>query len=838
MPRTLWIASLGLAFALACGSAAQAAGPDDNVEWNGISHVPTLDRRPLCPLAGETFQVRFQSYRNDLTSARLRISDGTNVSFANASRIATRGAYDVWAAQVPATAATSESYWLELTDGPITDYLSLTGMSHTTPADGGFALDFTTLSHAPVGATLTNSGGAVFKVWAPSASSATVRGEFNGWGAANPMTKVGEYFIAKVAAVNAGQQYKYVFPTRPTNGGYVQDPTARGYTPDGQGGWNSIVRNPFTYAWGDSTWNTPDADSLVIYQLHIGTFAGFNDPVGATSFPSGYRDVAARVGHLRDLGVNAVQLTPVPESDGDITAGYNPVAQFAPKWRYGTADDFKYMVDTFHRNGIAVLLDIVWNHFSSSGNFMWQFASSTQDYFESPDFKTPWGSQAAFGKTGVADYFANSALSWLEEYHVDGFRMDATSYMNTSSHSASGWALMQRLNRDIGQRYAGHFAIAEQLPNNGAVTTAVSSGGAGFSAQYHQKFRDNIRNAIFNMAGNSGDMQSVRDALLGSGATIQGKSALNYVQLHDEAWPTSGGQRMVKTIDTSAPYDDIYAAGRSKLAEGLVLTSQGVPEMLQGDEWLESIDFGADSPTRIDWSKKTTYNFIYRYYQRLMFLRRRLSALRASASTYVFKVDQVNNLNHLVAFRRLDGNGNPVVVVANFGNSDLANYRLGMPASGPWTELINSQDPNFGGAGPLNAGALSTDGTTADGFTQSLTLQIPKMSLIVLAPQGYVDAPAPRVGTHLDLSTPFPNPVHGVSSIAFTLPQRGHVQLTVVDLGGRMVRTLESGSLEAGAHLTSWDGRDVSGALASPGLYFVRLQTPAGTKAVRLTRLD
>ena len=107
--RALRIALFALACAAACASAAAAAGPDNNVEWNGVSHAPTQDRRPLCPLNGESFQVRFQAYRNDLTSARVRISDGVNVTFANAARVATRGAYDVWAAQLPATAASTEN---------------------------------------------------------------------------------------------------------------------------------------------------------------------------------------------------------------------------------------------------------------------------------------------------------------------------------------------------------------------------------------------------------------------------------------------------------------------------------------------------------------------------------------------------------------------------------------------------------------------------------------------------------------------------------------------------------------------------------------------------------
>lgn len=831
--RPLLAATL-LASALAVRiPAAGAAAPDNNVEWAGVSHLAFQDRRPLCPVGGESFEVRFQTWRNDLTSASVHVVAGAGSTDVPASRIATRGPYDVWSALVPATASGTESYWIALTDGSLTDYLSVSGLSHTVPADGGWTLDFNTLAHAPAGATPVTGGGAVFKVWAPTVGSAQVRGDFNGWTGVNPMSKVGEYFIARVNTVADRANYKFWFPTQPNNSGYVPDPRARGLNAGSS--YNSIVENPFRYAWGDSNWAMPAADSLVIYQLHVGTFCGLNDPVGATGTPSTYRDVAARVGHLRDLGVNAVQLNPVTEFPGDFSAGYNPITQFSPEWKYGTPDDFKYMVDTFHRNGIAVLLDIVWNHFSPTDNFLWNF-DGTQQWFETPDVQTAWGSQAAFGKTAVADYFANSAQSWFGEYHLDGFRMDATSAMTQGVHSASGWALMQRLANEKANRWADKFTIAEQLPSNSAYTTPTSAGGAGFDAQYSGPFRDGIRGAINDAAFGDPNMNGVRGAILGSAPYLTGVHALNYVQLHDEAWPSSGGQRWVKTIDPVAPNDDAFAKGRTKLAEGIVLTAPGVPEMLQGDEWLESIDWGPNTVNRIDWSKKTTYAGIYRYYRTLIGWRRRLSALRASSSTHVFHVDEANNV---IAFRRYDASGNTVVVIANFSNTDRVNERIGIPVAGGWEEIVNSQDPQFEGAGPVNAGALATDPTTADGFTQSLVLQIPKMALIVLAPQSTVGvAPGAVAPLRLALDSPAPNPSPGGTRLSFTLPARAHVTLALFDLGGRRVRTLLDADRDAGGHALAWDGRDDTGRPVAAGLYFARLSAGGEARVTRITHLE
>jgi hypothetical protein len=159
--------------------AAMAAAADNNVEWNGVSHVWWQDRRPLCPINGESFDVLFQTFRLDIESARVRVDDGA-VTWVDATFDHDRGPYAVWRASVPATAATTLNYYVELTDGTDTDYLSVSGLFENVPTDGGWVIDYATLEHAPVGATLVTGGGTVFKVWAPQPTSCDVRGSFNG----------------------------------------------------------------------------------------------------------------------------------------------------------------------------------------------------------------------------------------------------------------------------------------------------------------------------------------------------------------------------------------------------------------------------------------------------------------------------------------------------------------------------------------------------------------------------------------------------------------------------------------------------------------------------------
>ena len=816
--RTLLLA---LTFALTLSAqAVQAASQDGNVEWAGLSHEGWQDRRPLCPIAGESFAVRFQSWRNDLTAANVVVTVGGTPLTIPAAVVGQRGPYDVWQATVPATSTTSESYWIEAVDGADADYLSLTGVTDGVPADGGWLLDFATLAHAPLGATPTTGGGAVFKVWAPTRTGCDVRGTFNNWSTTNPMNKVGEYFVSWVPVVADTAQYKYFF----NNAVWNTDPGARAIDPT-NGNFNAIVEDPFRYAWQSPLFTAPPFEKLVVYQVHVGTFAGLNDPLGSTPFPSGYVDVAARLDHLHELGVNAIQICPITEFPGDLSAGYNPQTQFAPEWKYGTPDQLKQLVDRAHQLGIAVLLDVVWNHFTTSDNWLWNYDGS-QQWFDTPPIDTPWGSQADFDRPAVRDYFANSAQLWLDEYRVDGFRMDATDYMNIGAQAAAGWSLMQRLNDEVDRRFADKFTIAEQLPNDDYVSRPTSLGGAGFDAQYHMKWRDNLRGAVFAAASGDPSMAAVRDALLGSGPYISGTHALNYVELHDEAWPSSGGQRLVKTIDTTAPHDDMYARGRTKLVFGLTLVSPGVPEILQGTEWLEDTDFGADAVNRIDWSKKTTYRGIFDYYRDLIATRAQHEALDADGNIYVSHVNEGGNV---IAYRRWKGD-DQVMVLANFSNTTFPSYRIGLPAPGNWQERVNSQNPAYMGSGPINAGTFAADAQSADGFAQSAAVTLPAMALLVLAPATTTDAPA---GGPPALQLAAAPAVHrGRTTLSFMLPAAAHVRLTILDAAGRRVATLVDDVRPAGTQQVIWQaGR------ASAGLYFAHLETPLGEATARLVRL-
>jgi len=697
-----------------------AANHDNNVEWSGVTHIDWLDRTPRCPINGESFTVQFQTWHYDITSARVYVNSGNPV-WVNATFTGRRGPYDVWTATIPASSPTGTlEYYIELTDGSDVDYLGPAGMSDGPPASG-WILNYATLSHAPLGATLTSDGGAVFKVWAPNAGTANVAGQFNGWSTTSlPMSKSGGYFTRKVAApVYANQRYKYVF------NGNTWKTDARGRAMD-QGDYdNTILVDPTGYAWNDADFAPPPFEEMVVYELHVGTFSGRNDGLNRMGR---FRDIVDRhLDHLLYLGVNAIELMPIAEFDYYESWGYNPINHWGPENAYGSPDDLRYMIDRLHQHGIGVILDVCYNHFSNTGNYLWYY-DTTQIYFDSPAVQTPWGSQAAFWKQEVRDYFADNVLMWLDEYHVDGIRMDATRYMRDNwmfpQGYSDGWALMQRINNLIDGRKIQAISVAEELPNEPAVTDATAAGGAGFDSQWHDAFNDNVRQEIFDAAYGDPELWKVCDAI--NDTTYYNKTKLvRYVESHDEAGGEGGGQdneRLAVTIDGSDPYS-MWAQGRSKLAQGLTILTPGIPMFLMGGEWMEDTPFGSGYNNRIDWSKAVTRAPIVQFFRDAIAVRRANCGFRSDAAFGVYHCDDAGNV---LAFWK--GTGQELVVVANFSNNNYTAYNLALPRGGVWYEILNSQALEYLGNGWGNGGSVYAAGTGP----YVATMTIPQMGLLVL----------------------------------------------------------------------------------------------------------
>jgi len=695
---------------------------DGSVSTGLLSHTAFTDRRPVCPVNRQAFSVLFQSGANDLTAARVGVdqnADGSIDAWVDATRTGTRGVYDLWQASVPASSAAQQAYVIEGQDGGGRGYLSSIGATATLPATGLWTMDYDTLEHAPLGATPI-SGGTVFRVWAPGATTCTVRGTFNAWGQTS-MTKRGEYFVANVPGVAAGASYKYFFNNS------TWKPDARAKYLDNTNSYNSIVVDPLAYQWQMPDFVPASRDRWVVYQLHVGSFSGLNDPKGSFTRQGRYREVGDRADHLQSLGINAVMLNPINEFPGSASGGYNGISMWAFESSYGTPDDLKYMVDKLHQRGIAVMLDVIWNHFGTSDNYLWNY-DTTQIYFDSPTaVDTPWGAQGNVDRAGVFSYFLDSVDHVLGEYKMDGYRQDALFELTGKTQAVAGQNLIKAQMERVRRRYTSAHILGE-IYDNSAWNTGPT--GLYMDGQYHEAFKNPMQNAINAAAAGDPNMSSLAVAIDGSGPFVFGDRVLNYFELHDDAWPVNSSARAVKEIDTTAPHDDRYAKGRTKLANGVTLLARGMPAILQGNEWLESNGWETE---KIDWSKKNTYSGIFKFYQDMIRLRTTVPALYANTTTNVYHTNEASNV---IAFERTGTDGRSFVVVANFSNTNYTNYVLGLPRSGTWGVLINSEDTLYQGIGQgAMPGCVTVENISSMGYPQRTTLSLPPHGLLVLQHQ-------------------------------------------------------------------------------------------------------
>ncbi len=422
-----------------------------------------------------------------------------------------------------------------------------------------------------------------FEVWAPNARTLSVL--VNGTPTAM-QPEEGGWWKAAVEDAGPGGDYAFCIDA----GNPLPDPRSP-YQPNGVHGFSRLVdRNSFK--WTDTNWQARPLASGIVYELHIGTFTAEGTFVGAIE----------RLDYLVDLGVTHVELMPVNEFSGDWGWGYDGVDLYAPYHCYGTPDDLKRLVDACHGKGIAVLLDVVYNHLGPAGNYLSQFGPYFTDAY-----RTPWGPAINFDHRGsreVRRFFADNALMWLRDYHFDGLRLDAVhAYLDRSATP-----FLEQLSREVKELSAllgRHFVlIAESDLNDPRLVTCVEAGGLGIDAQWSDDFHHALHSAltgetngyyedfgkleqlatalreVFVYAGDYSEHRGKRHGRRPA-TTLSGHRFLGYAQTHDQVGNRARGERLSHVIN----------AGRQKIAAALVLTSPFVPMLFQGEEFASSSPF-------------------------------------------------------------------------------------------------------------------------------------------------------------------------------------------------------------------------------------------------------
>lgn len=505
----------------------------------------------------------------------------------------------------------------------------------------------------PFGTQLSDAGEVCFRLWAPAARRVELVLYDGAAEELIPMSARPEgWFALKTAAARAGNRYRYRIDANHA----VPDPASRS-NPQGVHGPSEVV-DPAAFAWDDAQWRAPPWHTAVIYELHVGTFA----PQGT------FAGVEAHLAHLARLGVTALELMPVAAFPGTRDWGYDGVLPYAPQTDYGRPEELKSLIAAAHRHGLAVLLDVVYNHFGPEGNYLHLYAPQ----FFTERHPTPWGAAINFdgpGSRTVRDFFIHNALYWLEEFHFDGLRLDAIHAIHDDGephivreiaaavrshlpHERTVYLTVENL--DNGAHYlgrAGTPGVHDAQWNDDAhhcLHVLLTGESAGYYGDYSAQPRSLLRRCLREGFAYQGERSAYCGGPRGEpSAQLPPSAFVNFLQNHDQVGNRAAGERLAQLVREP---DALRAAA------AVLLLAPFPPLLFMGEEWAAPEPFpwfcdfepqlagevrigrerecpGGPDPTaiatfqsaRLDWSKlgEPQHAAVLEYYRMLLAIRQR-----------------------------------------------------------------------------------------------------------------------------------------------------------------------------------------------------------------------
>ncbi|MCA0268698.1 MAG: alpha amylase C-terminal domain-containing protein [Bacteroidetes bacterium] len=565
-----------------------------------------------------------------------------------------------------------------------------------------------------MGATLVHEGarerGTTFRVWAPHADEVRVTGSFCGWNFGLALAhETGGYWSVFVPKVGAGTAYKYKIRNGET---WLlrHDPYARAVS---HSAGDSLVYDDKPFDWQDDAFVRPAREEMVIYELHVGTFGD-----GEWGRTATLDAAISRLDYLEALGVNAVELMPVAAFAGDRSWGYNPAHPFAVATAYGGPDALKRFVREAHRRGIAVILDVVYNHLGPSDLDLWQFDGWSENgkggiYFYNDDRSaTPWGdTRPDYGRPEVRQYLRDNARMWLERYRVDGLRLDMALYIRAKDHDPGnvledGWNFMCWLCDGLRHDFPHALLIAEDLQRDARLVRPTLYGGAGFDAQWSAGFVHPIRHVLEAYDDADRSARLVAQALAGAYDDDPFRRVI-YTESHDEV--SNGRQRLASQVG------GWHGRKRAALAAALLCTAPGIPMLFQGQAMLLEGWFRDD--VAVDWGQPTRVPGFVLLWHDLIALRRNLDGRSAGLTGTGFDVLLLDEAKGLLAYCR-SHRDDAVVVVVNLHSHEQSAV-VPFPKAGHWHLAVNTDaavyDPSFANVlcGDVDAGLEDGDNVEA-----------------------------------------------------------------------------------------------------------------------------
>ena len=590
--------------------------------------------------------------------------------------------------------------------------------------------------------------GTEFAVWAPNAKSVSVIGDFNGWNphadAMNPRGETGvwERFVP---GVGPGALYKYTITSRV--GDYrVDKADPYGYSAEVTPRTASKVFDLNGYDWGDFEWMAnrrgPNAVTapIAIYEVHLGSW--MRVPEEENRWMS-YRELAPKLAeYVAALGFTHVEFLPIAEHPFDGSWGYQSTGYFAPTSRFGTPHDFMFLIDTLHQHGLGVILDWVPAHFPDDAHGLVFFDGTP--LYEHPDPRRgrqlEWNTFIFnFGRPGVINFLVSNALFWLDKYHVDGLRVDAVASMLYLDYSrkAGEWVpnehggrenleaitLLRRVNERIHAEYPETITFAEESTSWPMVSRPTNVGGLGFDYKWDLGWMHDTLNY---MANDPLERKNHHNQL-----TFRMLYAFseNFVLplSHDEVVYSKG------SLLQKMPGDDWQKFANLRLLFGYMYAQPGKKLMFMGDEFGQWNEWNHD--TSLDWHllDQPANQGVKRWVRDLNTVYRAIPSLHElDCHPDGFSWIDCNDVaQSVLSMLRKNRSANDLVlIVCNFTPVPRHNYRVGVPQSGHWEEILNGDAPIYGGSGQGNIGGATTAPVGWHGHPQSLNLTLPPLAMI------------------------------------------------------------------------------------------------------------
>ncbi|TDM21970.1 1,4-alpha-glucan branching protein GlgB [Macrococcoides canis] len=602
-----------------------------------------------------------------------------------------------------------------------------------------------------------DKGETTFTVWAPNARNVSIALDANEWtGSGYELEKVPDSGLyTGIFNVGNGTVYKYLIETEEGKQIFKADPYA--FYAEKRPATASIVTD-ISYEWSDEAWQkkkmtkSPYDQPINIYEVHLGTWKKHNverhegesiDTFTDRSYYT-YREMTdTLIPYVKKLGYTHIELMPITEHPFDLSWGYQVTGYFAPTSRFGTPQDFKYFIDQCHQQQIGVILDWVPAHFCKDAHGLRMFDGTP--LFEHPDMyraeKRGWGTLTFdFGRTEVQSFLVSNALFWLNEYHIDGLRVDAVHSMtdlNFENHEVherifndegttihkEAVAFLQKLNTEVFKHYPHTLMIAEDSSDMKTVTTPVTSGGLGFNFKWDLGFMHDTLDYM--------DLDPIMRQ--------HHHNYLNFplVYRYDENFilPFSHDEVVhgkLSMLD-KMPGDQWQKFAQYRLLYGYQMTQPGKKLNFMGSE----IGMYAEwkDKEQVDW-----FLLKYPYHQGLQDFVRDMNKLylkekplfELDYETQGFKwIDADNSQQNIASYMRTDRKGNTLIIVLNFSPNVYYDFTVAVDQPGKYKEYFNSDKKNYGGSNQTVSKYLFSESLEVNGFKHAIKGKIPPFGFVI-----------------------------------------------------------------------------------------------------------